>query len=87
MEHIHNHDAYYDPPEDDPYCENGCGDTLERDPWTHEWICPNKFCPTKFSGVEKEMAEALVAFMEDYAYYRRQYAKVKQELETLKQGK
>lgn len=59
------HNSYLEPPEEPPVCEDGCSDTLERDPWTHEWVCPNKFCPTKFSGLEKEMAEALVEFMDE----------------------
>jgi hypothetical protein len=51
------------PPDEPPYCESGCGDTLERD-MEGDWVCENKFCPTKFQGVEKEMAEALVEFMD-----------------------
>lgn len=58
------HNQWLEPPDDDPVCEDGCGDTLERD-MDGEWVCPNKFCPTKFSGVEKEMAEALVEFMDE----------------------
>ncbi len=54
-----NFDSYYDPPEDDPICEDGCGETMTRDV-TGEWYCANKFCPEKFQGVEREMAEMLI---------------------------
>ncbi len=52
-------DSYYDPPEDDPICEDGCGETMTRD-MTGTWYCANKFCPEKFQGVEREMAEMLI---------------------------
>jgi len=53
------HDRYLDPPDDDPICEDGCGEAMTRD-ITGEWYCANKFCPSKFEGVEKEMAEMLI---------------------------
>lgn len=70
------HDQYLEPPDDDPVCEDGCGDTLEKD-INGDWFCPNKFCPLKFSGTEKEMAEALVGFMEDTHFWQRQYKHLK----------
>ena len=54
------HNRYLDPPEDDPICEDGCGETMTRDNLTHEWVCSNKFCPLKFDGVAREMAEMLI---------------------------
>lgn len=53
------HDRYLEPPEDDPICEDGCGETMTCD-ITGEWYCANKFCPEKFEGIEREMAEMLI---------------------------
>ena len=81
------HNSYLEPPDDDPVCEDGCGDTLVRDPWTHEWNCENKFCPTKFQGVEKEMAEVLVEFMDrakDVSILKRQYLALDKKHDALK---
>lgn len=58
------HNTYLEPPDDDPICEDGCGQTLTRD-ITGVWVCDYKFCPTKFQGVEKEMAEALVDALDE----------------------
>lgn len=77
------HDRWLEPPDDDPVCEDGCGETLVRDPYTYEWICENKFCPTKFDGVEKEMAEALVEYMDRAYTYEQRYTHMKQKYETL----
>lgn len=72
MDSIRGYDKWLTtPPDDDPICEDGCGETLVRDPYTYEWICENKFCPTKFDGVEKEMAEALVDALDDVRTYKR----------------
>lgn len=54
-----SHDRYLDPPDDDPVCEDGCGETMTRD-ITGEWYCANKFCPLKFEGNAREMAEMLI---------------------------
>lgn len=53
------HNSYLEPPDDDPICEDGCGEYMERD-MEGEWYCANKFCPLKFQGIEKEMAERLL---------------------------
>ena len=76
-----NFDSYYDPPDDDPICD-GCGDTLERD-INGDWFCPNRFCPTKFSKgtVEREMAEALVEFMDSSHTYKQRYERMKEKYE------
>jgi len=73
------HDKWLEPPDDDPTCEDGCGDTLVRDSYTYEWICVNKFCPTKFDGVEKEMAEALVEYMEEVHTLKARLARMTRE--------
>ena len=52
------HDQYLNPPDDDPVCEDGCGETMVKD-IEGEWYCPNKFCPLKFDGDAREMAEML----------------------------
>ena len=66
MESIRGYDKWLTtPPDDDPVCEDGCGETLVRDPYTYEWVCANWFCPTKFDGREKQMAEALVEALEE----------------------
>ena len=59
------HDRYLEPPDDDPVCEDGCGEPLARD-ITEAWHCINKFCPLKFSEgtIEREMAE-LIADLRD----------------------
>lgn len=59
-----NHDKYLDPPDEPPYCEDGCGETLVKD-FTGVWLCENKFCPLKFQGVEQEMAYKLVETLQD----------------------
>lgn len=64
------HNSWLEPPDDDPVCED-CGETLYKHPWNDGWICTNRFCPTKFQGVEKEMAEALVDALEDVRTYKR----------------
>lgn len=53
------------PPDDDPICEDGCGETLVRNHFSDGWFCGNGFCPTKYQGVEKQMAEALVDALEE----------------------
>jgi len=71
------------PPDDDPICEDGCGETLVRDAWTHEWICVNKFCPTKFQGVEQEMANTLVDALEEIRTLKAKIVRMKREYDTL----
>ncbi len=66
-----NWDKYLDPPDEDPICEDGCGEVLTRDPWSHEWYCENKFCPTKFNGIEQEMAYALAGALEEIRTLKR----------------
>ena len=58
------HDRYLEPPDEDPVCEDGCGEVMTRDHITREWYCDNKFCPLKFDGVEREMAEMLIGATE-----------------------
>lgn len=55
------HNSYLEPPDDDPICEDGCGEYMERD-MEGEWYCANKFCPLNWSEgtVEREMAELLL---------------------------
>ena len=74
------HDRYLEPPDDDPICESGCGEFLERDHLTDEWVCTNKFCPTKFEGKEKEMAEALVDALDGVRTWKARYEKTKLQL-------
>lgn len=78
------HNSYLEPPDDDSVCEDGCGETLEKD-MNGDWYCPNKFCPLKFSGVEKEMAEALVEFMDDAHTYKQRLIHRATEIESLKE--
>jgi hypothetical protein len=60
------HNQYLDPPDDDPICEDGCGETMTRD-ITGEWYCVNKYCPLKFDegSTEREMAEMLIGAQEE----------------------
>jgi hypothetical protein len=62
-----NFDKYLDPPDEDPVCEDGCGETMKRDNLTHEWICENKYCPLKFDegSIAREMAEMLIGAQEE----------------------
>lgn len=76
------HDRWLDPPDDDPICEDGCGETLVKD-FTGVWLCENKFCPTKFQGLEKEMAEALVEALDDVRIYKRYKVKYVALVESL----
>lgn len=59
------HSQWLDPPEDEKICDDGCGETLVRDA-DGDWVCSNKFCPSKFSegSTEREMAEMLVGATE-----------------------
>ena len=58
-----------EPPDDleAKFCDE-CGDELELVSGlvkgTHYWKCTNEFCPSKFEGVEREMAIALVEYMD-----------------------
>ncbi len=60
-----NFDSYYDPPDEPetPICE-ACGQDMEVVRVWHtlptDYKCPNPFCPAKFYGDAKEMAEKLV---------------------------
>lgn len=55
------HNQYLEPPDDDPICEDGCGEALVQDT-NEDWFCNNKFCPLKFNegSTEREMAELLI---------------------------
>lgn len=77
FERAHNH--YLDPPDDDPICEDGCGELLERDDITREWYCPNKFCPLKFDegSTEREMAEMLIGATETVKSLTRQIKRLR----------
>lgn len=77
------HDRYLEPPDDDPICEDGCGEVLEKD-INGDWYCANKFCPLKFSGVEKEMAEALVEFMDSSHTYQQRLTHREAEIKDLR---
>jgi hypothetical protein len=76
------HNQWLEPPDDDPTCEDGCGDTMEKD-INGEWCCFNRYCPTKFSKgtVEYEMAEALVEFMDSSYTYKQRYERMKEKYE------
>ena len=67
------HDRYLEPPDDDPVCEDGCGETLVRDRLGGELFCSNKFCPLKFNEgtIEREMAEMLIGAYEQIDSMRR----------------
>ncbi len=60
------HDQYLTPPEEPEavFCED-CGKEMEvkNSSWKTErtiMICNNQFCPAKFEGVAREMADQLV---------------------------
>jgi len=72
-----NHDKYLDPPDDDPICEDGCGETLTKDMWG-DWYCANRYCPNKFQGVEREIAEMLIGRTEEVIYLREQLRRLTQ---------
>ena len=72
------------PPDEPPCCEDGCGDTLEKD-INGDWVCANIFCPLKFQGVEKAMAEDLVEYMDKAYTSEKQLRYRKLELDDLKQ--
>lgn len=83
MDYIRGYDKWLTtPPDDDPVCEDGCGEYLVRD-CTGVWLCENKFCPTKFQGLEKEMAEALVEALDDVRIYKRYKVKYVALVESL----
>lgn len=56
-----NFDKYYDPPEEEaPICGE-CGQEMESVyPDTSDPHCFNEYCPAKFTGIAKEMAEEFV---------------------------
>lgn len=78
-----NFDSYYDPPDDDPCCESGCGEPLHLGEWSNDWYCVNKFCPTKFQGIEKEMAEALVDALEEIRTLKAKLERSRREVASL----
>lgn len=55
------HDSYLNPPDDDPICEDGCGETMSRD-IDGTWFCANQYCPLKYDKgtMARAMAEKLV---------------------------
>lgn len=60
-----NFDSYYDPPEEPetPICEECGQDMVKVRVWytlPPDFKCENLFCPSKFHGVAKEMAQELV---------------------------
>lgn len=63
------HNRYLDPP-DEPeavLCDN-CGeemDVKEDLDGTHYTKCTNQYCPAKFEGVAREMAELLIGAREE----------------------
>ena len=67
---------YLDPPDPDPVCEDGCGETLQHD-ITGEWVCVNKYCPLKFDegSTAREMAEMLIGAQETIKSMRRKFYK------------
>lgn len=73
------HNSYLEPPDDDPICEDGCGETLVRD-MDGSWYCPNKFCPLKFQGTEQAMAYALA----EYKRQKKEIFNLREHIEELK---
>lgn len=71
------HNQYLEPPDEDPICEDGCGETMKRDNLTHEWFCDNKFCPNKFDGVAREMAEMLIGANETVKSLSKQLSNIR----------
>lgn len=67
------HNQYLEPPDDDPICEDGCGESLVQD-INGDWFCNNKFCPLKFDGTAREMAEMLIGATETVKSLRRRLA-------------
>jgi hypothetical protein len=73
------HDRWLEPP-DEPeavFCDD-CGDEMEEGYLTGELLpCGNAFCPSKFDGTEKEMAQALVEYMDRAYTYEQRYTHMK----------
>ena len=75
MNFANAHSKYLDPPDPDPVCEDGCGETMVKD-ITGEWYCANKFCPLKFDGDAREMAEMLIGATETVKSLQRRLARL-----------
>lgn len=67
-----NFDSYYDPPDEEelPCCEE-CGHELQEGTWyqgkgmkLENLYCPNDFCPAKFHGRAKDMADMILVLLE-----------------------
>lgn len=64
-----NFDKYYDPPEEEelPCCEE-CGQEMAVKRIWHtlpnDYSCENPFCPSKFSGINKDMADMILVLLE-----------------------
>ena len=58
-----SHNRYLDPPDGPPCCDD-CGEVLIYDPYDREVSCANEKCPSKFDGIEKEMAQEIVELRE-----------------------
>jgi len=84
MESIRGYDKWLTtPPDDDPICEDFCGETLVRNPFSDGWFCENPFCPGKFSGVEQKMAEALVDALEEIRTLKARLERSRREVASL----
>lgn len=64
-----NFDRYYDPPDEEelPCCEE-CGHEMSVKRIWHtlpnDYRCENPFCPAKFSGINKDMADMILVLLE-----------------------
>jgi len=84
MDSIRGYDKWLTtPPDDDPICEEGCGETLVRNHFSDGWFCGNGFCPTKYQGVEKQMAEALVDALEEISTLKAKLERSRREVASL----
>jgi len=81
---IKNHDHYYDAPEEPEavICE-ACGEEMEvrYEPPYNITKCNNAFCPNKYSGRTKEMAECIVELREEVEELKSKVKQLQRRLE------
>lgn len=85
-----NFDSYYDPPEEPEaeYCEE-CGQEktiLENFGGRDYYECNNDFCPAKFTGDAKEMAQKLVDTIDTVSRLEGRVKRLKMILDVVSPG-
>jgi hypothetical protein len=82
---------YENPPEalEYPVCEF-CGEDMEENfcaGVSMEWSCHTRFCPSKFDGMAKEMAEHILELVETIEALDKRVKFLKSKIDMMSNGK